>query len=130
MKKLFPVILLIIFPSISPAQGRLTFGIEGSANIGLGDFGETYGTGYGGTVTLFFSPASNADLTLSVGYNKWDKDNESFTSIPLLAGFRYYYDLKTVKLYLPAFLGLHFNTKGFVEPTLRLGRCYPCHLSP
>jgi hypothetical protein len=116
MKKLIPVILLIMFPSVSPAQARISVGVMGSANIGLGDFGDNYGTGYGGAAILFFSPSLVADLTLSVGYNKWEKDNESFTSIPLLVGFRYYYDLKVVKLNLPAFLGLHFTTREFTLP--------------
>jgi hypothetical protein len=117
MKKLFPVIILIMFSSISYAQGRISVGVVGSANFGLGDFGNTYGTGYGGTAILLFSPSSVTDLTLSVGYNKWDKDNLGFITIPLLAGFRYYYDLKAVKLYLPAFLGLHFTTEEMVRPT-------------
>ncbi|UCH65478.1 MAG: hypothetical protein JSW63_12875 [Ignavibacterium sp.] len=117
MKRLIPVILIIMFPSVLTAQARISVGVICSANIGLSNFGEKYGTDYGGAAFLFFSPSSVADLTLSVGYNKWEKDNESFTSVPLLVGFRYYYDLKVVKFYLPAFLGLHFTTKGFVEPT-------------
>ena len=106
-----------MFSSPSPAQGRFSIGIAGSAIFSLGEFGDNYGTGYGVTATLLFSPSPVTDLTLSVGYNKWDKDNLGYTSIPLLAGFRYYYDLKGIKLYLPAFFGLHLSTKEAKLPT-------------
>ena len=116
MKKTSLIILLIIFSSLSLAQTSFSIGIVGSANVGLGNFGDTYGTGYGGTATLLFSATLVTELTLSVGYNKWDKDNLGFTTIPLVAGFRYYYDIKLVKLYIPAYLGLHFATRETVLP--------------
>jgi len=117
MKRTSLILLLIMSSSLSLCQTKFAIGITGSANIGLGDFGDTYAIGYGGTTTLFFTAVPVTDLTLSIGYNKWDKDNLGFSTIPLLAGFRYYYDAKVVNLYIPAYLGLHFVTREAMLPT-------------
>ena len=99
------------------AQGMISVGVAGSVNIGLGDFGDKYETGYGGTAMFYFSPSASTDISLSVGYNRWDKDNLGFITIPLMGGFRYYYDLKVCKIYIPAFLGIHFTTKEAKLPS-------------
>jgi len=112
MKTLIILFTVIVFLSgFAAAQSKIALNFAGSVNVSLGDFGDTYGTGLGGTATILYSTSSSTELTLSIGYNKWKKDNLSFTTIPLLAGFRYFIPLKSVTLYIPAYLGINFTTR-------------------
>jgi hypothetical protein len=110
----------LIISTTAFAQGNLALNFAGSVNVGLGDFGDTYATGLGATTTILYSTSSLTDLTFSVGYNKWKNDNFSFTTIPLLAGFRYLIPLKGVTLYVPVYLGIHFTTKETELPVAEI----------
>jgi hypothetical protein len=83
----------------------------------MSDFAETYGNGYNGTATFLYSAIVSTDLTFSIGYNKWNKEERSFTSVPLMAGFRFYLPALGIKFYLPGFFGLHITTSEAEEPT-------------
>ncbi len=118
MKKLiifFPVILIL--SSSSFAQTKFALSATGGVNIGMSDFAVAYSNGYNGTLTFLYSAVVKTDLTFSIGYNKWNKEERSFTSIPLLAGFRLYLPALGLKFYLPGFLGIHITTSEVVEPT-------------
>ncbi len=118
MKKLiifFAVILIL--SSSSFAQTKFALSATGGVNIGMSDFADTYGNGYNGTATFLYSAVVSTDLTFSIGYNKWNKEERSFTSIPLLAGFRFYFPALGLRFYLPGFLGIHITTSEVEEPT-------------
>ena len=122
MKKLiifFPVILILLSSS-SFAQTKFALSATGGVNIGMSDFAETYGNGYNGTVTFLYSAVVSTDLTFSIGYNKWNKEERSFTSIPLLAGFRFYFPALGIRFYLPGFFGLHITTSEAELPTAEI----------
>lgn len=108
---------ILIFSSSSFAQTKFSFSVAGGVNFGLSDFADKYGNGYNGTATLLYSTAVSTDLTFSIGYNKWNKEELSFTSIPLLAGFRFYFPVHGLKFYLPGYLGLHITTSAAELPT-------------
>ncbi len=118
MKKLiffFPVILIL--SSSSFAQTKFALSATGGVNIGMSDFADSYGNGYNGTATFLYSAVVSTDLTFSIGYNKWNKEERSFTSIPLLAGFRFYLPALGLRFYLPGYLGIHITTSEVEEPT-------------
>ena len=119
MKKLiiFFAVILILSSSSSYAQSKFALSATGGVNIGMSDFAETYGNGYNGTTTFLYSAIVSTDLTFSIGYNKWNKEERSFTSIPLMAGFRFYFPLLGLKFYLPGYLGIHITTSEVEEPT-------------
>ncbi len=108
---------MLILSCSSFAQTKFALSITGGVNFGLSDFADKYGNGYNGTATLLYSAAVSTDLTFSIGYNKWNKEERSFTSIPLMAGFRFYLPALGLKFYLPGYLGLHITTSEAEEPT-------------
>jgi len=112
--------IILFFPGFAFAQSKIALNFGGSINVGLDDFGDTYGTGLGGTATILYSTSSSTELTLSIGYDKWKKDNFSFTTVPLLAGFRYLISLKSVIFYIPVYLGIHFTTKEAELPVAEI----------
>lgn len=112
--------IIVLLSGFAAAQSKIALNFAGSVNVSLGDFGDTYGTGLGGTATILYSTSNSTYLTLSIGYNKWEKDNLSFTTIPLLAGFRYFIPLKSVTLYIPAYLGINFTTRETELPVAEI----------
>jgi len=118
MKKLiicFPVVLIL--SSSAFAQTTFALSATGGVNIGMSDLADAYSNGYNGTLTFLYSAVVSTDLTFSIGYNKWNTEDRSFTSIPLMAGFRFYLPALGLKFYLPGFLGLHITTSEVEEPT-------------
>jgi len=116
MKTAIILFTIIVLMSASVfAQIKFALSITGGVNFGLSDFGAKYSNGYNGTATLIYSAA--VSLTFSIGYNKWNKEELSFTSIPLLAGFRFYFPVHGLKFYLPGYLGLHITTSAAELPT-------------
>ncbi len=118
MKKLIIIFaVILILSSSSFAQNKFSLSATGGVNIGMSDFADAYGNGYNGTLTFLYSAVVSTDLTFSIGYNKWNKEERSFTSIPLLAGFRFYFPALGLRFYLPGFLGIHITTSEVEEPT-------------
>ncbi len=118
MKTAIILFTIIVLMSASAfAQTKFALSITGGVNFGLSDFADKYGNGYNGTATLIYLAAVSTDLTFSIGYNKWNKEELSFTSIPLLAGFRFYFPALGLKFYLPGFLGIHITTSASELPT-------------
>ncbi len=109
--------ILLLSSSSSYAQSKFALSATVGVNIGMNDFADTYGNGYNGTATFLYSAVVSTDLTFSIGYNKWNKEERSFTSIPLMAGFRFYLPALGIKFYLPGFFGLHITTSEAEEPT-------------
>ncbi len=108
---------MLILSTSSSAQTKFALSATVGVNISVNDFADTYGNGYNGTVTFLYSAVVSTDLTFSIGYNKWNKEERSFTSIPLMAGFRFYLPALGLKFYLPGYLGLHITTSEAEEPT-------------
>ena len=118
MKNLIIIFAVVLILSSSAfAQTQFALSATGGVNIGMSDFADSYGNGYNGTLTFLYSAVVSTDLTFSIGYNKWNKEERSFTSIPLLAGFRFYLPALGLKFYLPGYLGLHITTSEVEEPT-------------
>ena len=121
MKK--PIIIftvILILSSSSFAQSKFALSVAGGVNLSISDFADTYGNGYNGTATLLYSAVVSTDLTISIGYNKWSKEEVSFTSIPLMAGFRFYLSALGLKFYLPGYFGLHLTTSEAILPTAEI----------
>lgn len=110
-------VIFILSSSSSFAQTKFAVSVAGGVNIGMSDFAETYGNGYNGTATFLYSAVVSTALTFSIGYNKWNKEERSFTSIPLLAGFRFYFPALGLRFYLPGYVGIHITTSEAEEPT-------------
>ena len=119
-RRIILLAVMLILSCSSFAQTKFALGIAGGVNFGLSDFADKYGNGYNGTVTLLYSAVVSTDLTFSIGYNKWNKEELSFISIPLLTGFRFYFPALGLKFYLPGYLGLHITTSDAELPTAEI----------
>jgi hypothetical protein len=119
-KAIFIFTVLIILSASSFAQSNFALSVTGGINFSADEFGDKYGNGYNTTLTLIYSAITSTALIFSIGYNKWNKEEVSFTSIPLVAGFRFYFPVLGLELYLPGYLGLHITTSETELPTAEI----------
>ncbi len=81
-------------------------------------------TGFGINGTFFYGINKNIDLTGTLGYISWGYSgiDASFSSIPLLFGGRYSFDVQgTITPYAAAELGFHFTSSSFTIPAYNVG---------
>ena len=103
------LLLFTLFNSYSLAQNPFSISVTGKSGIGIDEFGDKYGTGFGGSAALLYSTSRNTDIVLSVGYIKWNNDNLKYRTVPLMVGIRYYIPVSSFKIYIPGFVGVHFT---------------------
>ena len=122
MKQLLSVILLaVLFTGFINAQGKIALGVQAGVAIPLGDFEKASKMGFGGQANFAYHISPMMDITASVGYLTWSqKDIDGggvvtitgfkISSVPVMAGVRYYFGKGKFKPYVTAELGLHFET--------------------
>jgi len=113
MKQLLSVLLLaVLFTGFINAQSKMAFGLQAGIAIPTGDFGDVYDMGFGGQGNFAYHINPMLDVTASVGYLTWSgKDADyTFSSVPLLAGLRYYFGKDKFKPYIAGELGVHFTS--------------------
>lgn len=127
MKKLlFVLFVLLTFAVTTNAQvGKMTVGGNLVLALPMGDFGDAYSMGFGGTATFTYRVIPNLDLTGTLGYLSWGYDVEnldgSLGSVPFLVGGRYYFNAGGFKPYVSAELGLHFTSSSVDIPSFNVG---------
>jgi len=96
MRKVFLVLASVFALGVANAQsGKNQFGIGLEIGLPMGDFGDAFKTGFGGTVKYLHGVGSAGQVSLTSGYQKFGaKDLPSETSasasiIPILLGYRH-----------------------------------------
>lgn len=116
MRKLYAlfsiVVIVVFFTGFSNAQNNVAVGVQAGVALPLDDFGDIYDAGFGGQGTFAIRVSPNVDVTGSVGYLTWSgKDLDyTFSTIPILAGIRYYFREEKFNPYITGELGIHFTT--------------------
>jgi hypothetical protein len=113
MKQLLSVLLLaVLFTGFINAQGKMAVGIQAGIALPMGDFGDGYDMGFGGQGIFVYHINPNLDITGSAGYLTWGgkEGDYTFSSIPILAGVRYYFGKDKFNPYVAGELGMHFYT--------------------
>lgn len=120
MKKLFfTIFVMLIAVSLTQAQNKGDMGVSVQAGVALpmGDFGDVYDFGFGGTGTFQYYLNKNLSITGTVGYLTWSRNEDfgdgSFSSIPVLAGVRYYLGKGDFKPYLAGKVGLYMSSYDY-----------------
>lgn len=126
MKKIYTVIFTIfLFSQISLAQmNNMSIGFNGTLSVPIGDFNDIAKMGFGLSGSFFYDLSDKLQATGTLGFISWGADKievgntsveatESHTTIPILAGARFYFDDKELSPYAAAELGLHiFSSPG------------------
>ncbi|RPI74192.1 MAG: hypothetical protein EHM47_04275 [Ignavibacteriales bacterium] len=113
MKKLLSILalLLVVFTINTNAQ---SISIQPFLGLPMGDFGDGYGIGFGGTATFVYPVTPTVDLTGTAGYltfgGKDALDGVSFNVIPIVVGGRIAFSESSVTPYFAAALGLYIGS--------------------
>jgi hypothetical protein len=109
----------------SSAEGKFKISVAGDVLMPMGDFGDAFSTGFGGSVRGELSVAPMISATLETGYFTWSpKDlpagyDASFYGIPVLAGVKaYFMPAGGPRAYGMAELGLFLATASATVPIL------------
>ncbi|HEU0111953.1 MAG TPA: outer membrane beta-barrel protein [Flavisolibacter sp.] len=96
MRKVFLVVASVFALGVANAQtGNNAIGIGAEINLPMGDFGDAFKTGFGGSLKYLHGVGSAGQVTLTTGYSvfkmKDGDDDFDVTSsiIPILAGYRH-----------------------------------------
>lgn len=121
--KLFKLVLLssLLFIGTIDAQ-KGVMKIEPSVVIAF-PTGDGLNTGFGINGTFFYGINENVDLTGTLGYLSWgtEFDGGSFSSIPVLFGGRYSFDIEgNITPYGAVELGFHFTSFSFDMPSYEI----------
>jgi len=96
MKKSYLPIIALFFSIASFAQkgnNQLSIGVE--ADLPIGQLGDAYGVGFGGSIKGLYGIGTKGLLTLTTGYSSFSGksgtlyDGQTFTMIPIMAGYRH-----------------------------------------
>lgn len=121
MKKLAIVAILSVVSFAGFAQDKdnggkkIRFSVGADVNLPMGDMGDTWGIGFGGSAMAEYMMKSNLSLTLSAGYNTYGGKDitvlgqttafPNLNVIPVMAGVRYYVN---PKIYTTGQIGMSF----------------------
>ncbi len=136
MKRLISIACIFVIASgISYSQNNLSIGVWGGLAVPTGHFGDIHdsGIGLGGNVEYRLNPTWS--ITGSAGFNRWSLsevlvdelglDHEeiyetSLTTVPLLAGVRYYLSTGGISPYAAGEIGIHIVSwdESFLDETI------------
>ena len=78
------------------AQGKMSVGAGVDIMIPVGSFGDSWGTGFGGTAEFDYAVRPNFSFTGKIGYLTWSAKNPptgwtaTYSGVPLLVGVKWY----------------------------------------
>ncbi len=123
MKKLFVTALILFsFISLQAQRNPMSIGVNAEVSIPLGDFSNIASMGFGLNGKFIYGLSDVFETTGSIGFISWTRDvptitevieasvDGSFTSIPIMAGLRYYFPQRNLMPYATAELGLQIFT--------------------
>jgi opacity protein-like surface antigen len=109
MKFLLTVFLAFLTFSSTYSQSKFAIGLNGGVSIPVGEFTRYYEVGYGGNAQFFYGVSEDFLLSVTVGYDVWNVDQDAinkkaaedslniifkldshFRIIPFYIGVRYY----------------------------------------
>jgi hypothetical protein len=116
MKKVwFTILVLFLVAGLTQAQNKGSMGVSVQAGIALptGDFGDAYDMGFGGRGLFMYYLNKNMAVTGTAGYFTWSGKDEwdaTFSTIPVLAGSKYFMGKGDFKPYVSGQLGMYFSS--------------------
>ena len=88
--------LLFLAGSNASAQGQMSVGAGFDVMLPVGSFGDSWGTGFGGTAEFDYAVSERFSVTGKTGYLTWSGKNlpsgvtATYSGVPVLAGIKYY----------------------------------------
>ena len=115
MKKLLTIVLAIVLIAgfTSTTKAQISIGAKAGIALPMGTFGDAFGLGFGGSAIGEYALNENMAVGLNIGYYTFGEKNSSgvtYSVIPILADFKYFFQTKGFMPYVGAGLGMYMGT--------------------
>jgi hypothetical protein len=123
--------LALLVPARASAQSTMSVGAGVDLMLPVGSFGDSWGTGFGGTAEFDYIASPKFSVTGKIGYLTWSSKNlptgwsATYSGVPLLAGIKWYPSFipkGAVSIYGHFEMGIMFGSLSTSGPA---GRTYP-----
>lgn len=108
MKTFSSIILSLLFFSTGFSQGNLGVGVNGGLSLPVGQFTEFYSSGYGGNGQVMYNFSDQFMVVLTVGYNKWDVDQDAVNNKAKQSGSDITFNLNSNLSVIPLYIGARY----------------------
>ena len=125
------IAIVLLMPMSAKAQGNMSIGAGIDLMLPVGSFGDSWGTGFGGTAEFDYVLNAKFSVTGKIGYLTWSSKNlptgwsATYSGVPVLAGIKWYPSFipkGAVRIYGHLEMGIMFGSLSTSGPS---GRTYP-----
>ncbi len=117
MKRWISILAFLFVPSIFHAQG-FGIGLQVGPQIPISDFGDAFDVGLGFNGVFEYAVSNQLAVNLTTGYHWWSESAQAegaeatlrFSTIPIIAGFTFFFLPRDISPFAGLKLGLHIET--------------------
>ena len=108
MKLLFGVLITVLTFNSIYSQSRFAVGVNGGLSFPVGEFTRYYEVGYGGNAHFFYGISEDFLISLTVGYDKWNVDQDAINNKVAEEGINFMFQLDSYFRVIPFYLGARY----------------------
>jgi hypothetical protein len=108
VKTISSIILSLLFFSSNYSQSNFAIGVNGGLALPVGEFTEFYSSGYGANGQFMYNVSDQFMVTLTVGYSKWDVDQDAVNAKARESGDDITFNLQSDLSVMPLYIGARY----------------------
>jgi opacity protein-like surface antigen len=117
MKLLLPVFLALLTFNSAYSQSKFAIGVNGGVSIPVGEFTRYYEVGYGANAQFFYGVSEDFLISLTVGYDIWNVDQDAINQKLAETGINFMLELDSHFRIIPLYIGVrYYMAKGKSRP--------------
>jgi len=121
MKFLLSFFLALLTINFAHSQSKFAVGVNGGVSIPVGEFTRYYEVGYGANAQFFYGVSEDFLLSLTVGYDIWNVDQEAINKRLEEQGINFMLELDSHFRIIPFYVGArYYMAKGKHRPFFTL----------
>jgi opacity protein-like surface antigen len=121
MKFFLTFFLALLTINFAHSQSKFAIGVNGGVSIPVGEFTRYYEVGYGANAQFFYGVSEDFLLSLTVGYDIWNVDQEAINKKLEEQGINFMLELDSHFRIIPLYIGArYYMAKGKHRPFFTL----------
>jgi hypothetical protein len=108
VKTFSSIILSLLFFSPNYSQSNFAVGVNAGLALPVGEFTEFYSSGYGANGQFMYNVSSQFMVILTVGYSKWDVDQDAVNAKARESGKDITFNLQSDLSVMPLYIGARY----------------------
>ncbi|UCH65552.1 MAG: outer membrane beta-barrel protein [Ignavibacterium sp.] len=121
MKLILTAFLALLTINSTQSQSKFAIGVNGGVSIPVGEFTRYYEVGYGANAQFFYGVSEDFLLSLTVGYDKWNVDQDAINKRLEEQEINFMLELDSYFKIIPFYIGArYYMAKGKHRPFFTL----------